>query len=363
MLNLKRLALILVISCSCCDSEEVKTTKDQSVSPSDYIYSPLRIYDYPSKQDSYIYFPTDSHYEVLNYHINPEPNKKLKTQEHSVPKYNSKILSPIYYELSSPTPFKKAESQKSVLPPPVRSEKIIVSPNEGLSYKKYESKESSHPKASNTVVKSKNGEVSTLSEGGKKYENSYHKKHGYKTNEDYNTAQKFSKGKKDSYEKKHDSGNENSEKKNKVSDYEDHEQSEDDNHQGHKENGEKYNLKKHHKKGSKAKGYHNVFMKDEYKKDHIIYDNSDERGHFSKHGSDHTKYHKDDYELKKGSHSNSDKESDSSKKQSLTDKKEYDVAEEKYKKESKHKFNDGESQEFKVESGKSGYNVAITHSM
>ena len=92
-------------------------------------------------------------------------------------------------------------------------------------------------------------------------------------------------------------------------------------------------------------------------------DNADERGHFSKHGSDHTKYSNDEHELKMGSHSNAGNESDSSKKQSLTDKNEYDIADENYKKESKHKSNDGESQEYKFENGKSGYNVAITHSV
>lgn len=275
MLNMNRIALILVIIYNCCAGEELETIRDQYVLPSDYIYSPLRIYGYPysGEKESYIYFPTDGHYEVINYHKIPEPFKKLETHELSDPKYNSKIVQPNYYDVSPPTPFKKTDSQKSILPQPVKSEKIIVSPlmDSESSYKKYASKESMSPKSGSTIVKSGNGEVSTLTEGGKKFENSYHKKHGYKTSEGYNTDQKYSKGKKDSYEKKHDLGDENSEKKNKESNYEDHEQSEDDNSQGHKENGEKYNLKKHHKKGSKAKGYHNVFMKDEYKKDHIFY--------------------------------------------------------------------------------------------
>ncbi|CAG9803782.1 unnamed protein product [Chironomus riparius] len=355
-----------MIFCNCCAGDELKSTKDQYVLPSDYIYSPLKIYGYPylNKQDSYIYFPTDGHYEVINYHKSPEPFKKLEKHELSVPKYNSKIVSPSYYEVSPPTPFKKTEPQKLILPESIKSERIKISPlDEESILKKYDTKEPRHPKASNIIIKSSNGEVSTLTEGGKKFENSYHKKHGFKTSEGYNNDQKYSKGKKDSYEKKHDLGDENSEKKNKQSNFEDHEQSEDDNNQGHKENGENYNLKKHHKKGSKAKGYHNVFMKDEYKKDHIFYDNADERGHFSKHGSDHTKYHNDDYELKKGSHINADKESASSKKQSSTDKKKYDVADENYKKEYNHSSNDGNSQEFKLESGKSGYNVAITHSV
>ncbi|RZC40206.1 hornerin-like [Asbolus verrucosus] len=39
-----------------------------------------------------------------------------------------------------------------------------------------------------------------------------------------------------------------------------------------------------HKKGSKTTGFHRVHHKDEYKKDHTFYDESDSRGHFSKHG-------------------------------------------------------------------------------
>jgi len=274
MLDLNRFALILVIFFNTkiiCASEE--HISDQYVLPSDYIYSPSRIYGYPysSQQDSYIYFPIDGHYEVINYHKSPKPFKKFEKQELSVPKYNSKIILPTYYQASPPTPFKKVESQKTIAPESVKPEKIIVSPLDSGANKKIETKQSSHPKASNTIVKSGNNEVTTLSEGGKKFENSYQKKHGFKTNEGYNTDQKYSQGKKDSYDKKHDSGNENSEKKNKASNYEDHEQSEDDNNQGHTENGEKYNSKKQHKKGSKSKGYHNVFMKDEYKKDHIFY--------------------------------------------------------------------------------------------
>ncbi|KFB50579.1 AGAP006214-PA-like protein [Anopheles sinensis] len=51
--------------------------------------------------------------------------------------------------------------------------------------------------------------------------------------------------------------------------------------------GGKHHEKKHHKKGSKTTGYHNVYHKDEYKKEHVFYDTSDHTGQFKKYGSAH----------------------------------------------------------------------------
>uniref|UniRef100_A0A182IVY0 Uncharacterized protein n=1 Tax=Anopheles atroparvus TaxID=41427 RepID=A0A182IVY0_ANOAO len=51
--------------------------------------------------------------------------------------------------------------------------------------------------------------------------------------------------------------------------------------------GGKHHEKKHHKKGSKTTGYHNVYHKDEYKKEHVFYDTSDHSGQFKKYGSAH----------------------------------------------------------------------------
>lgn len=42
---------------------------------------------------------------------------------------------------------------------------------------------------------------------------------------------------------------------------------------------------KGHKKGSKTSGYHKVYSKDEFKKDHEFYDKADKKGHFDKYGS------------------------------------------------------------------------------
>lgn len=63
--------------------------------------------------------------------------------------------------------------------------------------------------------------------------------------------------------------------------------------------------KKHHKKGSKTTGYHNVYHKDEYKKDHKFYDEADHQGHFSKHGEQEKKHSADAGYHKKGGHHDS----------------------------------------------------------
>lgn len=42
--------------------------------------------------------------------------------------------------------------------------------------------------------------------------------------------------------------------------------------------------KKHFSKGEDIEGYHKVFNKDEFKKDHDFYDTADNSGHFNKHG-------------------------------------------------------------------------------
>lgn len=108
-------------------------------------------------------------------------------------------------------------------------------------------------------------------ERGQSHEEKYHKKKGQNSNNGYNNEFKFKTGKKGSYSSKHDSADEEEKGGKKSSHYDDA-----DNHSGHdaagkhKEGGD-YEAKKHHNKGSKSKGYHNVFMKDEYKKDHTFY--------------------------------------------------------------------------------------------
>lgn len=108
-------------------------------------------------------------------------------------------------------------------------------------------------------------------EGGQSHEDKYEKKKGNKLNNGYSSEFKFQKGKKGSYDTDHDSGDESEHGEKKASKYDEADNhSEHHSEDGHKKGG-KYGHKKHHKKGSKSKGYHNVYMKDEYKKDHTFY--------------------------------------------------------------------------------------------
>ncbi|XP_031836783.1 uncharacterized protein LOC116428810 [Nomia melanderi] len=56
---------------------------------------------------------------------------------------------------------------------------------------------------------------------------------------------------------------------------------------------------------SKAGGYHNVYHKDEFKKDHDFYDNDDEGGHLKKHGQYKEKHTAYEGSYKKGASKNS----------------------------------------------------------
>ncbi|KAJ8951721.1 hypothetical protein NQ318_012571 [Aromia moschata] len=53
---------------------------------------------------------------------------------------------------------------------------------------------------------------------------------------------------------------------------------------GGKNGGGSFSDKNHSKKGSKTTGFHNVYLKDDYNKDHSFYDKADKRGYFRRYG-------------------------------------------------------------------------------
>lgn len=57
-----------------------------------------------------------------------------------------------------------------------------------------------------------------------------------------------------------------------------------------------------HKKGQKTSGFHKVYNKDEYKKDHEFYDHADRKGYFNKYGNYDAKHSKDEGGFEKGGH-------------------------------------------------------------
>lgn len=132
-----------------------------------------------------------------------------------------------------------------------------------------ESNESGH--ADSRSHDSHNDSKDHSAEGGKSAEEKYHKKNGKKSSKGYNNQFKFSKGKKGSYDNEHDSGDHKEDGGHKSSKYDEADNYKEHDEESHKKKGGHFGSKKNHKKGSKSKGYHNVFMKDEYKKDHTFY--------------------------------------------------------------------------------------------
>ncbi|KAK4886938.1 hypothetical protein RN001_003209, partial [Aquatica leii] len=68
--------------------------------------------------------------------------------------------------------------------------------------------------------------------------------------------------------------------------------------------GESYGESSGHKKGSKTTGFHKVYNKNEYKKDHTFYDESDKRGHFNKYAHGDSYHEKKEGDVKNGGRSN-----------------------------------------------------------
>lgn len=72
--------------------------------------------------------------------------------------------------------------------------------------------------------------------------------------------------------------------------------------EGKGEKGEKFKEAKGHKKGAKTSGYHKVYLKDEFKKDHEFYDHADRKGHFNKYNNFDANHSKDQGGYEKGGH-------------------------------------------------------------
>lgn len=137
-------------------------------------------------------------------------------------------------------------------------------------------------------------------EKGAKHEDEWHKSSGEKGDKKYDSSHHNKKGEKGQHFAEEESGHFDEEKGSKKKQHD-----EADEHGEHHEskkgsNGGKAAEKKHHKKGSKTSGYHNVFHKDELKKDHTFYDTGDHKGNFHKYGSDHADHHKKAGQKKKG---------------------------------------------------------------
>ncbi|XP_058066191.1 histidine-rich glycoprotein-like [Anopheles bellator] len=128
---------------------------------------------------------------------------------------------------------------------------------------------------------------------GSSHDEDHHSKKGESSSKGYDSKHELEKGSKGSYDKEghehryENGGDRKHSHHDEGSHYKDHHEA------AKRTKGGKHHEKKHHKKGSKTTGYHNVYHKDEYKKEHIFYDTSDHTGHFKKYGSAH-EHHSDE---------------------------------------------------------------------
>lgn len=139
---------------------------------------------------------------------------------------------------------------------------------------------------SNDNYEVQNGDEGYETEGGDEYGKAQQSAHGEKGNKGYEKKDTFHKGVKGSHGEQQAEGYYKEKEGKKAG----HHQSAGHYHQHHEgkkgSEGEKHGEKKYHKKGQKTSGFHNVYHKDEYKKDHSFYDEADRNGFYKKYGNE-----------------------------------------------------------------------------
>lgn len=135
---------------------------------------------------------------------------------------------------------------------------------------------------------------------GEKHDSEDHSSHGEKGASGYQHLEGWDKGRKGEHSEEDHKGwydKHGGEKKghhDAAEQWGSHEES------GKSDKGESFKEAKGHKKGSKTSGYHKVYSKDEFKKDHEFYDKADRKGHFDKYGSHDASHENKEGGFKKG---------------------------------------------------------------
>lgn len=219
---------------------------------------------------SYVY-RSDNNGPPTIYYLTADGLSRTFHQQPSPIIYHPKVVPYTYsqpYASAYPISYYPPKTKSNLIVPHPQKVEIIEAPTDDSSSSSEESNESSEESSKSNVS---NESQDHSSEGVKSQEEKFHKKNGEKSEKGYKKEFKYQKGKKGSYDKDHNSGDDGEKGEKKESQYD-----EADKFKQHEEGSEKkktgdYGSKKHHKKGSKSKGYHNIFMKDEYKKDHTFY--------------------------------------------------------------------------------------------
>ncbi|EAT41075.1 AAEL007264-PA, partial [Aedes aegypti] len=186
------------------------------------------------------------------------------------------------------------------------------------------------------------------------YEDEQSSKKNEKDRKGYKSKHGLRKGSKGSYDKEDHSHSYAKEGDRKKS-YHDEDGYEKKHHdEGHKVSGGKHGEKKFHKKGSKTTGYHNVYHKDEFKKEHIFYDTSDHSGNFKKYGSSHKEHSNDEAEFAKGGHKEEAHSKKKSSKKGHSEDGKYDSKHHEYKKQQGDTEEYRDREEYQNKNGKLG---------
>ncbi|XP_030020730.1 sarcoplasmic reticulum histidine-rich calcium-binding protein [Manduca sexta] len=141
--------------------------------------------------------------------------------------------------------------------------------------------------------------------GGNDFGAKHHSEHGEKGSKGYHSKDHVAKGESGHYGNEHKEGFYHEGEGGKKGHHD-----EVDAHGKHSASGESYKggdhgYKQHHSKGEDITGYHKVFHKDEFKKDHDFYDVADNSGHFKKHGFENEHHGSEKGAHEKGGHHDS----------------------------------------------------------
>lgn len=240
---------------------------------------------------------------------------------------------------------------------PARSRLVYGGKHEPIRVKANVESESSEEDGSDEHDEPKVLQVKHSEESGESYEDQRHSKKGEHDRKGYNRKHALKKGSKGSYGKEdqsHTYANEGDRKKS----YHDEDSYHKDHHdEGHQVRGGKHGEKKSHKKGSKTTGYHNVYHKDEFKKEHIFYDTADHTGNFKKYGSSHKEHAEDAGQFSKGGHKEEGHSEKKHSKKGHSEDGKYDSDHHEYKKQRGDSKQYRDREEFSLKDGKSGSNV------
>lgn len=180
---------------------------------------------------------------------------------------------------------------------------------------------------------------------GSEHEEEHYSQDGEKKSNGYRNLHEHDKGEKGHYDNADHSSHYDNSNGHKASGHDEGKAFSEHHAENKGEKGGEFEEKKAHKKGSKTTGYHNVFHKDEYKKVHTFYDDSDHKGKFKKYGSEHKEHDTQSGEFKKGAQYHSGHESAQDGKTGHTSKGYHDQADKGYnKKHGEEKYHQNEAE-------------------